>query len=470
MGAFTLVVLAASLAYAAVQNAGVTPDFLWTLAAIGTASAIYFLWQRKSPLPRLDRTSAIILGAFVGIPALQILPLPASLVGILSPARLELLRATEPLLGAPSYWLTLSIVPEHTLIYLLTLGGMACLLLVIREISTSYCEKPYAWAPVWPLLAIAGFEGALGFYQAYAEGGEGIARGTYTNRDHYAGLLEMVIPFAVVYPIAILQRDRKRHESPAGPALRACVVLAVATVILIGIIHSLSRMAFLATLASLFVSGAIAISLRESPVDPPLKASVWRKWVPIASVGVIVLLGFVFLPTDPLIKRFSELATTEDISADTRAQIWRDTVGLVKAFPIFGCGLGGYESAFLRYKSVAPMNTVDYAHNDYLQVLAEVGLIGFALGLALALRVFFSAVRGAIYAASRDERFISIGCIGSLTAILLHSLVDFNMYVPANALAVAWIGGMASMRLRVKRRRKRVEPQPDSVSHQALSA
>ena len=169
--------------------------------------------------------------------------------------------------------------------------------------------------------------------------------------------------------------------------------------------------------------------------------------MPIGLVAAVVVLGFVFLPTDPLIARFADLAMTEDISADTRAQIWNDSWGIVKAFPLFGVGLGGYESAFYRFKTVAPMYTVDYAHNDFLQVLAEMGILGFGLGVALLLLVLWSAIRGAVYARDSDARILQIACLGSLVAILLHSFVDFNMYVPANAITVAWIVGIASMGL-----------------------
>jgi O-antigen ligase len=58
-------------------------------------------------------------------------------------------------------------------------------------------------------------------------------------------------------------------------------------------------------------------------------------------VALIVVAGFILLPTDPLIARFSDFARTEDISADTRAQIWRDTMGMIKSYLWFGCGWGG---------------------------------------------------------------------------------------------------------------------------------
>jgi O-antigen ligase len=303
------------------------------------------------------------------------------------------------------------------------------------------------WTMIWPLLVVGAAEAALGCFQAFTTGGDGIATGTYANRDHYAGLLELVLPFAALYAVAILRRGQKPHEAPVGPALKASLMFAVAALILVAILFSLSRMGFLAALASLFVGGSIALGLRGWRVDYQVALPWWRRHLPTAVVALTVALGFVFLPTDALIARFSDLAKTDQISADTRAQIWHDSIGLIRDYWAFGVGLGGFESAFLRYKTVAPMFTVDYAHNDYLQVLAELGIFGFVSGLCFVFRVIQKTLRGAVYATSIDARYISIACVASLTAILLHSLVDFNLYVPANGLVVAWIIGIAGVHL-----------------------
>ena len=109
--------------------------------------------------------------------------------------------------------------------------------------------------------------------------------------------------------------------------------------------------------------------------------------------------------------------------------------------------MGAYESCFLRYKTVAPMYTVDYAHNDYLQVMAELGLLGFIAGLALLLRIFWRVLRAALDEPAIDVRYRALACAGALTAILFHSFADFNLYMPANAMLLAWIAGVAATSL-----------------------
>jgi len=460
MSIVTLIALSLALAFAVFNNGGVVlPEWNWCLLAVGCATAVHFLFTKRDRANRIDPLTLGLIAVIGVFAVFQLIPLPLALLKILSPARYDLIQGASPLLGVPRL-ATLSIIPYATVQQLLTLGGCAAGFFVTRDLSIRWREN-HPWAVVWPLLVIAGLEGLLGFFQFYTDSSHGMATGTYVNRDHYVGLLEMVLPFAAMYPIAVLNREREGslHETPAGPALQAGGILIFATMILTGIVLSLSRMGFLASLAALFVCGAAAVSLRGGPKVAAAIPSTWRKSILVAVVAVAVVLGFLFLPTDALVARFADLAKTDDISADDRARIWRDAIGLVKAFPLFGCGLGGFESAFLRYKTVAPMFTVDYAHNDYLQLLAELGVFGFLAGIVLALRVLLAALGRAVETRSVDERFLMIACTGSLTAILLHSLVDFNLYVPANAMVLAWVSGIAITGVRGKRRRPRSEDQ-----------
>jgi O-antigen ligase len=440
-----LIALAAVLAYACFERAGVLRNE-WNMAliAVGVVAAIHFLIERRERIHRFDRLIVICPAVVLGIAALQLVPLPVAVVRILSPARVELLQALEPVAGRQPL-VTLSAVPYATAQWLLSLAAFVAVFLLVRDLTARLRYSP--WATVWPLLAIAGLEAALGVYQAYAEGGGAEATGTYNSRDHFAGLIEMVLPLAAMYAAAILQRDRQRHESPARPALQACGVMAIAALLLVGIVHSLSRMGFLSTLAALFVCGALALSARRWRMDYQVSVPFWRRLLAPALAGVAVIAGFIFLPTDPLIARFADFAHTEDISADTRAQLWRDTVPLIKDYPLFGCGFGAYESCFMKYKSVAPMNTADFAHNDYLQVLAELGVFAFAAGLIFVLRIMAGLAREVLYGASLDERYRATACLAAMVAMLCHSFVDFNMYVPSNAMVFAWIAGIGSANL-----------------------
>ena len=433
MPALTLGVLAAIFGYAVFRYGGVLPeDWYPCLTALGITSAVYFLTANKAdrpPSPSLP--FRLLLFAFLAVVILQLIPLPVGLVRLVSPMRSEVHEALAPVLGESSRT-TLTIVPAETLRLLLTVSAYVVLFFVLRDLMWRFRKRP--WAVVIPVVVVALLEAILGLVQ-YRWAGAPMATGTYVNRNHYSGLLEMALPFAVMGAVAALRTDKPAdsHQSPAGPALKACVWLSVGAVILLAIIHSLSRMGFIAALGSCFVMGAAALGGGLSGR---------KRVLPVSLVAVLVVAGFIFLPTDQLIERFADIAATEDISADARAEIWRDTGHLIRDYALFGCGLGCYQSGFHRYKTVAPMRTVDFAHNDYLQLLAEVGVVGFVILLALGGRTISRAADASSRMAGTHERYLGVACLGSLTAIALHSLVDFNLYIAANGMLFVWVAGM----------------------------
>ena len=166
------------------------------------------------------------------------------------------------------------------------------------------------------------------------------------------------------------------------------------------------------------------------------------KVVTVCGVGALLMTVFVLLPSPALIERFGELIATDQLDASFRMTVWRDSLDVVAAYPVFGCGLGGFLSAFSRYKTGAPQYDVDYAHNDYLQFLAEIGGIGFAVAAVFLIAVALALLRRVAACRDLEQKSLAAACLASLLAIAAHSLVDFNLYIPANALAVSWVIGL----------------------------
>jgi O-antigen ligase len=169
-----------------------------------------------------------------------------------------------------------------------------------------------------------------------------------------------------------------------------------------------------------------------------MKRGRWLLLLPIAAIFL-----FIYLPPDELIARFADIATPKQWSAQDRLEIWRETLPMIPDYAATGAGLGGYESAFMRYKRSLPMVTDNAAHNDYLQYLVELGLPGWTLGLVLVLSFVVTASKAVVRHTSPAGRALAIACLASMLALLIHSTVDFNSYVPANAFAFAWIAGIA---------------------------
>jgi O-antigen ligase len=162
----------------------------------------------------------------------------------------------------------------------------------------------------------------------------------------------------------------------------------------------------------------------------------WKKLATACLFFLLIAVALFGLTPMSLLARLSEN------NAVGRLSVWREAVGIIPQYPLVGCGLGGFESAFLRFKTVEGLFVADYAHNDYLQLLAELGLAGFLVGAVLLGLVTKRVTR--LTADASDIRWVALACIGSLTAIAVHSAFDFNLYVGANAAVLAWICGVAA--------------------------
>ncbi len=446
-GITALATLGGVVAYVAFQWGGVVRTGRYEyLLVLGLLAVVWSLARRddQAALPgRVLRWTAALLPAYA---LLQVVPLPVTVLRLVSPARAEMVDALGPI-GAKVSFASLSVFPAGTFQHFLLVSGYLVVFLLARELMVFFRDRP--WVVVWPLIAIAALEAGLGLWQYFGGNGEPVRWGTYANRNHYAGFLEMALPFAVMYPVAVLRRARSRWHSPLALSLAACGLWALAGMMFAGIVHSFSRMAFIAALSSLFVMGTLALASRQLSW---VTGSRRRRWVAAALVATLALAGFVFLPPDKLVQRFAELVSTDELTAGGRTYLWAETIPLIRAYVFFGCGLDGYETAFSRFKVSGPLVTDDFAHNDYLQLLAELGLAGFLIVAALGFSVVRLAVRGAVKSADSEARYFAVACAGALAAILLHSLADFNLYIPANAMLLAWIAGMtAGNRLQASR-------------------
>lgn len=434
--AVTLALLSLALSWPVFFKGGVWPqDWDVALCAIGCISGGYWLFTRPihfaPPLSRFLRWPIFLFSCYL---AFQLIPLPPSVLQIVSPGRARLVGALAPLIPGMA-WAPLCVDPPAAVLAFFTVAGYIATFLLVRELAWRWSARP--WTPVLPLVVIGAFEAAIGMFQVVIGWPSGEASGTYTNRDHFAGFLEMVFPIAALYGLAILRRRKTRFDSPALPALAACGLWTVAALLLLAIIYSLSRMGFLAVLCVLFIIAVLSIS-------PRLPSRLWR-WSSLGLIGAVILLVLIFFPPDRLIERFAAISSTERVSADTRLSLWKETLPVISEFRLFGTGLGGFESVFLKYQATGNNFRVEFAHNDYLQSIAELGFAGFAILAAIVAGIGGQILRGILKVGDEDRRLLIIACAGALVAILLHSLVDFNTHIPANAMTLAWISAVGSV-------------------------
>ncbi len=168
------------------------------------------------------------------------------------------------------------------------------------------------------------------------------------------------------------------------------------------------------------------------------------KEISIKKTFLIVLpvcLFAVWIGINPVIKRFSIIHKEVEVKAG-RIQVWKDTSGLIQDFPALGTGLGTYEYAFPKYKTFKAQLLYNHAHNDYLQLMSDTGIAGFAIIIAGGAWYLFVVMRIWFKRKNTFVRYITIGCLGGITYIILHSLTDFNLHIPANALHLSVITGI----------------------------
>jgi O-antigen ligase len=363
--------------------------------------------------------------------AFQLIPLPLPLVDMLSPSRASLVHAANAVLPAPASFAPLSLVPGAGLRHFIAIATSVVLVFLIRELAWEIGP----WKVVAPVIAIALAEAIFGMVQAYFLGA-GEARGTWANRNHFADFLAMCLPFAVAYAISAWQRFT-RGRAGARSALLIWLGFCVAVVLLVAIIQSLSRMGFTAAILAVAVVAALLTAISFSEWHPAN-----QRVIAVSSAFLSVLLAAFLLAPPELISRFSKVEFSDGVRTQDRLLLWDESFPLISAYPAFGTGLGGYESGFLKYKATFPLVRDAFAHNDYLQYLIELGAVGFSIFVISAAAIAWQTVR-ALIRSRGEERALVAACCGAFAAILLHSTVDFNLYIPANRLLLAWLVGLA---------------------------
>lgn len=262
--------------------------------------------------------------------------------------------------------------------------------------------------------------------------------GTYLNKNHFAGLLEMLAPVALGCLLALRGDAAARVRSlptrlaraAAHPHRAACAALAlVAVALVLGVVLSLSRggvVALVAGLAAFALLGLVALGARRAVV------------VPLSVAAAAIAVG-AFFGLGRAAAGLRAAATGQAAQWHDRLDLWHSGAAYAAEHAWFGTGLGTFGRVFPIYQSSRFGDRwTDYLHNDWLQVACELGLVGVAL-VVLALALFgTSVVRGIVRRTSAPERWLAIGAVGGVVAMLVHSVADYNLSrITANGIVFA---------------------------------
>jgi O-antigen ligase len=297
-------------------------------------------------------------------------------------------------------------------------------------------------------VTVACLEAVLGVLQAGSSQGSafslgnpywsGAATGTYINRNHFAALIAMTLPmllalWAIEMLPLVTQRGEVLREHPRNAdmkfALRA-LFSALVVILLLALLLSRSRAGIGA--------GLLAFGL----AIPALvwKAANMQVKVALAVVAGMAIVFGAYIGLTPVLERFAPDEVS--LGYDGRAELTMATLQAALDFLPFGSGLGTFADVFRRYQAGSMVGFADHAHNDYAEVILELGVAGLAvivlLGAAYVAR-WRAVLRNGT---SRRLRFLQVAAGLGMLAMIVHAAFDFNFHIPANAIAFSMLAGI----------------------------
>lgn len=263
------------------------------------------------------------------------------------------------------------------------------------------------------------WNGKLYWVQVLHNGGEPF--GPFVNRNDFAGFVELILPLG----LALLLLGGERRERRLLVALfmifpAAALVLSASRA---GMVVFCCELAMLTVLVWLYG--------RRS-----------QRWLLLGVAGAIVALA-AWLGVGKSLARFVGNTGTE-VSLIQRYHLTDDTWHIFLAHPILGTGMGTLEAVYPRYETHYIGLVVNHAHDDYVELLSDGGLVGGLLGLAFLWILYRRGLRHLRRALTPVTRSLYGGAVVACTGLLIHELVDFNLHIPANAIIFLLIASMAS--------------------------
>jgi O-antigen ligase len=385
---------------------------------------------------------------------LQLPLLGAVLLGVIQ--MLPLRDASAGVLG------TLSLDPNSTKLVVVQLAT----LLVYFAATLVFVDTPHRLHVLVRTIMIFGFFLAIfGLTQSFTsptkvywirELNQSTAFGPFINRHHFAGYMELTIalPLGLLLAGSIDKQKWLLYLFFAGLMGVALVMTASRG----GIISLVAEIVFLVIVTAIWRKHG-----ERRRVGSRMKGIATRVGL-AASLIFGLLLGVMLLGGEFSLTRFIDTVNTEDPTTG-RAHFWSVTLEMIKANPILGTGLGAYGVIYTRYDTRNGLYRLEQAHNDYLQVFSDAGVVGGVLAFAFVVLLFY---RGFGRARSRDNfrRGVALGALGGCFGVLVHSFFDFTLHTTSNALLFLVLAALATLNGRVEDAPRRRHRRSSSAAEQ----
>ncbi len=363
---------------------------------------------------------------------------------------------------------TLSLDPYATRFVLIQISA----LLVYFAAALAFIDTPRRFRVVVNTIIVFGFLLAIfGLIQSFTsptkiywvrENRQSTPFGPFINRHHFAGYMELVLAL----PLGILFSGAVSNDKRLLYAFAAALMG-------LGLIMTNSRGGIIALLAEVVFLVIVSGIKRKSgaETDPVaarsarLRAAMVRAGLAFALVFMLFT-GVLFFGGEDVLSRFVGTVNSADPTTG-RAHFWATTLHIIRDHPLLGVGLGAYGVAYTQYDTRNGLFRIEQAHNDYLETLANAGVVGAVLGLFFIVWLF----RMGFARRETEDNFrrgVTTGALAGCFAVLVHSFFDFTLHTTSNALLFLVAVALATTNARVeqatiKRRRRRRH-------HQSVSA
>ena len=436
-----LIIALGTLAFGAVYPWGFIPLF-------GAAAAIGVAGLNRSGLRPELRPAAFALFAVCAAGTLQLVPLPAAVVSYVSPATPQLLRSFDLAFASDGAWAALSIRPQSTAVTVVSLIALSLYLLGLPGLLSPRTLRtlPGALAVIAVPLALYGIytrehnNGLIyGFWQPQ-DGGGGNQFGPFINRNHFGGWMLMTLGLLIG---SLFGRfEGALRDTGHQPARRlawlssssANALLVTGAVVILGVVAI-----FWALSRSSIVSLAAAVTLFAWLASRRRRLGATRRSLAVVSLSAALVAGVAWRGPDRVLAWFRD-----DRNLLGRFDAWRDAWDVIQAFPLFGSGLNTFGDAMLFYQKRNAGFHMAQAHNDYVQLAAEGGLLVVVPAVVAAV-LLARAIAANLRAARPESRgfWIRAGAAIGLVAVAIQEVVEFSLQIPVNALLFATLVSVA---------------------------
>jgi O-antigen ligase len=396
---------------------------------------ILALVQKEAVLPALPAWPGL---ALVGLVALQLVPLPPVVHALVARGSYEVWHPAEPaaaaVLGAGAR--PISLDPDTTL---RSLAWMLGLLLLASLAAVEIATRRWAWRGLLVLAANGLAIACFGIWARRHFGARLYGRyevptiapfGPFVSKNHFAGYMVMAALLTLGLVIGLTQKHNETGRSWSTGARAGAVVFALVAAMGMALSVLVSGSRGGAVALAVGVAAVLMLTLASKTPWPRLVAP-----AVIATALASVLLAM--LPDDAQ----RRLLTAS--GASFRIGVWHDALRLALRSPLVGTGLGAFHDAFPTVKQTWGRMRVEHAENDYLETLAETGILGLGLAAA-AVSLLFARSWATLRESPPVVRGLAAGALAGLAALAIHSALDFNLRIPSNAALAALLAAAAA--------------------------